>query len=129
MGYKSFEYKENGEYLGFFEGYVDISINSDDFEFYLENHNVSNASIDSLRQVLKRDVVSILMNLGVASEKKQQGLGNKILDMFLSETSSPCILICSLADKNNFSLQTWYERKGFQVVDWAKGNPVMIKIK
>lgn len=127
MGYKSFEYKINDDYIGFYEAYFNISTDSEDFYSYLTNHDVKSEDIDKLKKQIQE--ISILMNLGVAKAHKQQGYGSKLMELVLMECRSDCLLICSVTDKNEFSLQSWYEKKGFETIAWAKANPVMLKKK
>ena len=62
--------------------------------------------------------VAILKNMNVNDDSRNQGYGKKAIQKFLNESKEAnyVILISDGGETNNFNLQEWYERLGFESI-------------
>jgi len=121
-------YDEKSSYIGFYEGEINISKDSNYIDFYLINHNVDIKSIQKIKNQINSESVSILMQISVAKDFIGQGQGKEILKQFLINVKGDCILIC-YGDIPNGSLKDWYEYFGFEVISTETSDLIMIKRK
>jgi predicted GNAT family acetyltransferase len=80
--------------------------------------------------------VAIMKNAFVPEENRSQGVGNQLVEDFMSKAADAgaytTILIADLGQSQaeGFSLVDWYEGYGFEVVGKdSGGNPVMVRIQ
>ena len=80
--------------------------------------------------------VAIMKNAFVPEENRGQGVGNQLVEDFMSQAADAgaytTILIADLGQSQaeGFSLVDWYEGYGFEVVGKdSGGNPVMVRIQ
>ena len=76
--------------------------------------------------------VAIMKNAFVPEENRGQGVGNQLVEDFMSQAADAgaytTILIADLGQSQaeGFSLVDWYKGYGFEVVGETGGNPVMV---
>lgn len=70
--------------------------------------------------------VTFLNNFHVDEEYRNKGIGSELLEMFIAESFTDCIVVeCDTEEQNEFDLVQWYKDYGFTVLI-ENDNPVMI---
>lgn len=119
---------EHNTYIGFYEGEVNISKDSDYLEFYFSNHNIDQNIVSKIKEQINSESVSILIQIAVSQDFRGTGKGKEILNQFLLNVQGDCLLICD-GNIPEGELKDWYERYGFEVIATEAKSPIMIKRK
>lgn len=110
-------------------------------ELEVNNGSVSGYSVDSHEEQIQNwfinrklpvvdlsryKSVTFLNNFQVDEEHRNKGIGSELLEMFIAESFTDCIIVeCDTEERNEFDLVEWYKDYGFRVLI-EKDNPVMI---
>jgi GNAT superfamily N-acetyltransferase len=75
--------------------------------------------------------IALLKNIDVNDDRRGEGFGNRLLNLFLREAESKgaqvAFLIVDIVGDNEFDLTTWYARHGFvRETETEAGDPVMV---
>lgn len=71
--------------------------------------------------------VAVIKSMWVEHECRGQGVGNDMLEEFLSSSSATAFFLeADTYETNKFNLVKWYEGYGFKVIAKSGGNPVMM---
>ena len=67
------------------------------------------------------EFIAIIKNVYVPEEKRNQGIGNKLVDQFMEKaaysSTYSIMLEVDEIENNNFSLKQWYEGFGFECIE------------
>lgn len=70
--------------------------------------------------------VTFLNDFQVDEEYRNKGIGSQLLEMFIAESFTDCIIVeCDTEEQNEFDIVEWYKDYGFTVLI-GNDNPVMI---
>lgn len=98
--------------LGSITGYI-TSLSEENFLTYLDEHchlEVKEKVVNYLQQLLGNQEFTLLKNLYVEDEARNQGVGTKLMKMFLDRSHGPIVLICDNLESQQigFNLKDWY---------------------
>lgn len=110
-------------------------------ELNLDHGSVSGYSVDSHEEQIQNwfisrklsivdlsqfQSVTFLNNFQVDDEHRNEGIGSELLNMFIAESFTDCIILeCDTEEENEFDLVEWYKNYGF-IILVEKDNPIMI---
>lgn len=110
-------------------------------ELNLDHGSVSGYSVDSHEEQIQNwfisrklpivdlsqfQSVTFLNNFQVDDEHRNEGIGSELLNMFIAESFTDCIILeCDTEEENEFDLVEWYKDYGFTILV-EKDNPIMI---
>lgn len=71
---------------------------------------------------------ALLRNIYVDEADRCKGTGKDLVNQFISQAKSLPIILLASPDEEDFDLQTWYEKLGFETSNfYSEGSPLMIK--
>lgn len=112
---------------GSLEGYV-VDTTQEQLRNYLRSQSVDERRIALLQKDIDR--IGIIKNLWVDEDHRNQGIGNDLMSMAIDDAqhagAEAIILVADLGEQNEFDIIKWYEDFGFQIIDKAGSNYLMI---
>ena len=112
---------------GSLDGYV-VDTDQEQVGNYLLSQGVSQSRIDDLRASYNR--LGIIKNMWVDEESRGQGIGNDLMSGAIDDAydsgAQAIILIADMGEQNEFNLVKWYENFGFELLDKANTDYLMI---
>lgn len=71
---------------------------------------------------------ALLRNIYVDESDRGKGTGKLLVNQFISQAKGLPIILLASPDEEDFDLQTWYEKLGFEATKfYSEGSPLMIK--
>lgn len=124
--YKNIIIEQDGSEAGSLQAHLNISKNDEVvLNYFNVNHKMELDKIYELLEKSNTQEISIIMNIYVDEDYRWIGLGSDLLENFFTLNKSSVYLICDLAE-NDFVLG-WYQRNGFEIIDYIYGCPIMLK--
>lgn len=112
-------------------GYI-TNLDEEKFLNYLSEH-LEKEVIEKLVFWMKSKHIyefTLLKNIWVDQEQRGQGIGNILLQKFITSSEGPIVLICDNLEsqQEGFKLESWYENYGFEATGFnTLSGPVLIR--
>lgn len=91
----------------------------------------SEHQIESLKEWLNKQAIqdfSVLRNLYVDENNRGQGMGKQLVTEFIKHSQGFPVLLIASPDEEDFNLQLWYEKLGFETIPFScEDGPLMLK--
>lgn len=114
------------DYIGSILGHINLTLESIEFHnYFVHNQRLNDENLNLLKEHLKGQKFSILMNMEVDENFRGEGYGKELIDTFINKSNEIIVLIADIQD--SFFIESWYESLGFQTIASHLGFPIMIK--
>lgn len=91
----------------------------------------SNEQIKNITAWLEKQKIyefAVLRNIYVDEANRGQGFGKSLVAQFMSQTQGLPILLLASPDEENFQLQEWYQKLGFELTSFlCEDGPLMLR--